>query len=122
MNIRVLLLLSIVLFLSLKISGQTNRVSGLRENTPSVFAITNADIVTEPGNRLEDAVLVIRNGIIESAGQDVQIPADATILNMSGGTIYPGFIDMYTHLGLPAPDENSAEPIHWNPQIRSHYS
>ena len=122
MNIRVLLLLSIILFLSLKISGQTNRVSGLRENTPAVFAITNADIVTEPGNRLEDAVMVVRNGIIESVGRDVQIPADATILNMSGGTIYPGFIDMYSHLGLPAPEENSAESIHWNPQIRSHYS
>jgi hypothetical protein len=54
--------------------AQTTPVDGMKDNTPAVHAFTNATIVTEPGNVLTDAVLVIRNGVIESVGTNVQPP------------------------------------------------
>lgn len=99
---------------------QTHRQTGLRDNTPAVFAFINADIVTAPGEISRQSVLVIRNGIIEDVGRRAVIPADATIIDLDGKMIYPGFIDLFTTYGVadPKEEENS---IYWNPQVRSHF-
>ena len=113
-------LLILLLMLCGEVTAQTARVTGLRENTPSVFALTNAEIVTEPGNSLSGATMVVRNGTIEAVGRNVSIPSDATVIDMEGKKIYPGFIDLFAHYGLPEPE--GADNIHWNEQIRAHYS
>ncbi|TVR40291.1 MAG: amidohydrolase [Bacteroidia bacterium] len=99
---------------------QTNRQTGLRENTPAVFAFINADIVTAPGEISRQSVLVIRNGIIEDVGRNAPIPADASIIDLEGKMIYPGFIDLFTSYGMADPQEEE-NGIYWNPQIRSHH-
>ncbi len=119
-----LLLLFVVLFFSTILMGhsQTGRVVGLRDNTPSVFAFTNATIVTEPGIVIKEGTLVIRDGMMESVGSRVSIPADAYRIDLDGKYIYPGFIDIYSHYGMP--DDVKDELVsqaHWNPQVRSFY-
>jgi imidazolonepropionase-like amidohydrolase len=74
---------------------------GMRENDPRLHALTNARIVTAPGKTIEKGTVLIRDGVIVEAGPDVKIPADARIWDLSGKTIYPGFIDAYSRLGLP---------------------
>ena len=115
-----LFLVFTLLILHGAVFAQTARQMGLRQNTPHVFALTNADIVTEPGRIQNNATLIIRDGVIEAIGRRVDIPADATVIDMSGKTIYPGFIDMFAHYGLPQPE--AEDHIYWNAQIRSHYS
>ncbi len=66
------------------------------------YAITNAKIVTVSGATIEKGTVVIRNGLIDSAGASVTPPADATVIDAGGATVYPGFIDTLTHLGIPA--------------------
>ena len=83
---------------------QVTHVMGLRENTPSVYALTNARIVVAPGNVIENGTLVIRNGIIEAAGRNLRPPADAWPVDLEGKTIYPGFIDLWAEMGFPDPD------------------
>lgn len=78
------------LFLSLQAIAQT-------------YAIRDARIVTVSGPTIEKGTIVIRGGLIEAVGSDVKIPADAKILEGAGLTVYPGFIDALTNLGLPAP-------------------
>jgi imidazolonepropionase-like amidohydrolase len=65
-------------------------------------AITNARIVTVSGAAIEKGTVVIRDGLIESVGADARVPADAVIVDGAGLTVYPGFIDALTNLGLPA--------------------
>ena len=108
--------------------SQSHRQPGLRDNTPEVYAFTGARVVTKPGVILDNATLVIRNGIIEAVGQNIQIPADAWQIDLSGKTIYPGFIESYSNLGMPDAKTiaESAEKLpqdgrHWNPQVRSHF-
>ncbi len=67
------------------------------------YAITNARIVTVSGAPIERGTIVIRDGLIEAVGANAKIPADARTIDGAGLTIYPGFFDANTSLGLAAP-------------------
>lgn len=73
---------------------------GIRHNTPDVHALTNATIITSPGKLIEKGTVVIREGIVTAVGASVAIPADARVWDMSGLTVYPGFIDSYSDIGM----------------------
>ena len=64
------------------------------------FALTNAQIVTVSGATIAKGTIVIRDGLIESVGENVKIPSDARVIDASGLTIYPGLFDANTTLGL----------------------
>ncbi len=64
------------------------------------YAITNARIVTVSGNTIEKGTVVVRNGLIEAVGADAKTPADAQVFDGTGLTVYPGFIDALTNLGI----------------------
>ncbi len=119
---RIIPLIILLFFLGSALSAQTAKVVGLRENTPSVYAFTNAHIVTEPGKSVSNGTLLIRDGLIEGIGARVVIPAEAQIIDMQGKTIYPGFIDMYAQTGIAEPGEKEAgSQAHWNLQVKSFY-
>jgi imidazolonepropionase-like amidohydrolase len=65
------------------------------------LAIRNATVVVAPGQSIEKASVVIRNGLIEDIGAQVEIPRDAEVLDGSGLTVYAGFIDGGSTIGLP---------------------
>ena len=67
------------------------------------YAIRNAKIVTVSGATIERGTVVVRGGLIEAVGADARVPADAQIFDGTGLTVYPGFIDALTNLGVPAP-------------------
>lgn len=92
---------------------------GLHKNTPRVTAFVNARIVQAPGKVLERATLVVRDGCIEAAGADAVPPKDAVVLDLAGKTLYPGFIDPYTHYGVPVKGVENTGVRHWNDQIRT---
>jgi imidazolonepropionase-like amidohydrolase len=73
---------------------------GLRHNNPRLTAFTGADVVVAPGRLLEDAMLVIRDGRVVAVALDAAIPEGATVIDLTGKRVYPGFIDPYTEYGL----------------------
>ena len=76
------------------VSGQIEPANGLRENPPKVWALNSATVYIEPGVMLEDATIIIRDGLIEKVGRNILIPNDATNIDMFGKTIYdPRFIE-----------------------------
>ena len=66
------------------------------------YAITNAKIVTVSGETIEKGTVVVRDGLIQAVGANVAAPADALVFDGTGLTVYPGFIDTLTSLGMPA--------------------
>lgn len=66
-----------------------------------VYAITNAQIVTVSGKVIPKGAVVVRNGLIESVGAAAKIPSDARVIDGTNLTVYPGFFDTLTKLGLP---------------------
>jgi imidazolonepropionase-like amidohydrolase len=67
------------------------------------WALTNARLETVTRGTIERGTLVIRDGLIEAVGPNVTAPADARVLDLAGRTVYPGFIDLTSSIGLPAP-------------------
>jgi len=106
--------------------AQIEPAVGIRENTPTVHALKNLTIIVAPGRKIEKGTIVVRDGVIESAGSNVSIPADARVWDCSGLTAYAGLIDLYTDIGQPKPPVqgtlgSNPQPqrgsAHWNSQI-----
>ncbi len=90
----------------------TDRVEGLRDNTPRWHAITGARIVVSPDKVIERGTLVMRDGVVVAVGANVAVPAGAREWKLDGRTVYPGFIDLASSVGVPAalraPSSNAA--------------
>ena len=67
---------------------------------PHVYAITGARIVPVSGAPIAAGTIVVRNGLIEAVGANVQAPAGAQVIDGKGLTVYPGLIDMANSTGL----------------------
>jgi imidazolonepropionase-like amidohydrolase len=72
----------------------------VEKSTYGVFALTNAAVETVTKGRLENATIIIRDGIIEAVGSNIPIPADAQVIDCKNLEVYPGMIDGGTRLGL----------------------
>ncbi len=88
----------------------------LRSNPPTVFAITGAMIVGHPDATAEPATIVVRHGRIEAIGADILVPADAREINLTGKTIYAGFIDAYSEQTISTERLNGSAS-YWNGQV-----
>ena len=66
------------------------------------LAIRGAKIVTAAGTTLDHGTIVIRDGVIEDVGANVMVPADATLIDGTGLTVYPGLIDMANPAAIEA--------------------
>ena len=123
---RVLGLLGLTLALAGAAEAQqatrTQPVTGIRDNGTGYHALVGARVVTGPGQVMENATIVIRDGLIQSVGRG-QAPAGARVWDLTGLTVYPGFIDAHADLGMDAvPEGGDVGPTHWNPQVRAWFS
>ncbi|OGD26754.1 MAG: hypothetical protein A2Y56_00400 [Candidatus Aminicenantes bacterium RBG_13_63_10] len=69
-----------------------------------VWAVKDCRVVTLAGPPLEKGTVIIRDGLIESVGPAVAIPADAEVIDGSGLTVYPGLIDALNQSLLKLPE------------------
>ena len=72
---------------------------GFRPRPLGVHALVGGKVVTKPGETLDDATIIIRDGFIEAVGKNISPPADARVWDAKGLTIYAGFIEPYLTLG-----------------------
>lgn len=96
---------------------------------PTAVAIRNARIVTVSGPVIDKGTVVLRDGLIESVGENVTPPSDAMVIDGEGLTVYPGLIDALSTWGMPVPAAAGgrggrggatapAEPHSWGPEDR----
>ncbi|MHB9030053.1 MAG: amidohydrolase family protein, partial [Candidatus Latescibacterota bacterium] len=62
------------------------------------------------------------DGRIEAVGTGVAAPPDAVVRDLAGKTVYPAFIDLYTHYGMPespsgSTGDSEAGALHWNDNV-----
>jgi imidazolonepropionase-like amidohydrolase len=130
---RSLAILAAVIMLAGIALAQIKPAAGIRQNTPTVHAFINAKIVIGPGRVIGKGTLIIRDGTVSAVGAGIPVPPDARVWDLSGMTIYPGFIDAYADIGMPKkpqqgggqdqqPPPKQAEargPKHWNENVLS---
>ena len=65
------------------------------------YALTNAQIVTAPGDTISNGTVIVRDDSIAAVGPDVGVPGDIeNPLDCEGLTVHAGLIDSGTQLGL----------------------
>ena len=70
-------------------------------DAPGAIAIRNARIVPVSGPVIPRGTVILRNGLIDAVGADVNVPSDAWTIEGDGLTVYPGLVDALSTLGLP---------------------
>ena len=80
------------------------------QSTPLAFR--GAEIYPVSGPPIESGVIVVEKGKIQAIGREgeVKIPANATVVDVSGKVIIPGLVDTHSHIGIysrPAVPANS---------------
>jgi imidazolonepropionase-like amidohydrolase len=69
---------------------------------PQYFAIRGAKVVPVSGPPIENATVVLSCGIITAVGKDVAIPPEAWVIDGKDLIVYPGLIDSFSDVGIPA--------------------
>lgn len=76
---------------------------------------TNATIYVTPTQKIEKASLLIQDGKVVAVGNTISIPKNSITIDLTGKTIYPSFIDIYTSFGVEKPKPNLARGRDRNP-------
>lgn len=82
-------------------------------------ALMGATVVSKPGESIEDATILMRDGFIEAIGIDVDVPADYRIHDGTGLFVYAGFIEpaMEIPSGPMLDQIRRGQGAHWNARI-----
>jgi imidazolonepropionase-like amidohydrolase len=75
------------------------------------WAIVNARIVPVTGPVIEKGTIVIRGNRIQAVGANVSVPSGARTVDAKGASVYPGFFDAATDLGLNEPGVRSMDDV-----------
>lgn len=76
---------------------------------PQYFAIRGARVVPVSGPAIQGATIVISRGMITAVAKDAAIPPEAWVIDGKGLTVYPGLVDAFTDVGIPAMPPSGGE-------------
>ena len=76
---------------------------------PQFFAIRGAKVFPVSGPPIEGATVVISRGVITAIGKDAAIPPEAWVIDGKGLHVYPGLVDAFSDVGIPAAPPASGE-------------
>lgn len=102
--IAVLVLLAVIFVAFLMLTRFTPATSSSGDDGPSAVALAGGRALVGPNLApLDDSVVLVRDGVIESIGPrtDIDIPDGVEVVELDGATLMPGLIDMHVHLGTP---------------------
>jgi imidazolonepropionase-like amidohydrolase len=89
----------------------------IRKTDSQVLAIRVSRVHDGTGRVLRNGVILMQNGRIKAVGEELTIPYGAEVLDLSNGVATPGFVDVFSHLGLAG--EGTGVPA-GNPGQRLH--
>ena len=101
---------------------------GVKSKNTNYTAFTNAKIYVSPSQVINNGTLLIREGKVVNAGSAIAIPDNAVVVDASGKTIYPSFIDVFSDFGVEKPKRAqgqgrspqynaSREGFYWNDHV-----
>jgi len=90
--------------------------NGPRRADATWVALTHCTVHVSPGQILKDATVVFRDGVISSVTEKGEPTPGAFVVDCTGLHVYPGFIDPYVEVEVPAP-AGDASTRHWSPKV-----
>ncbi|MEC8650972.1 MAG: amidohydrolase family protein, partial [Planctomycetota bacterium] len=88
-----------------------------RSTDSQVLAVRAGRVHDGTGRVLRNGVVLIQDGRVKAVGEDLAIPYGAEVLELEDGVATPGFVDVFSHLGLAGegtgvPSGNPAQLLH----------
>jgi imidazolonepropionase-like amidohydrolase len=74
------------------------RVRGQAQPRSGVVALKGATLVTVTRGMIPNGTIVLRDGKIAALGANIEIPAGADVIDVTGKFISPGLIDCHSHI------------------------
>ncbi len=105
----------LTIFLLLKFvclnAQETFITNGTHNKIQNYYAFKNATIFVDYQTKIENGVLIIKEGKVVEVGTTnaVKIPANAVVYDLKGKFIYPSLIDIYTDYGMPKVEKEGRE-------------
>ncbi|WP_273277172.1 amidohydrolase family protein [Maribacter polysiphoniae] len=101
---------------------------GVKSKNNNYTAFTNAKIYITPTQVVDQGTLLIQNGKVVQVGKSVAIPKNTVTIDLSGKSVYPSFIDVFSDFGISKPKraegsgrspqyKPSREGFYWNDHI-----
>jgi imidazolonepropionase-like amidohydrolase len=130
MTKKYLILMMLMCTFSLVAQEHFPKNDGVKSENTNYTAFTNAKIYVTPTQVIDKGTLLIHDGKVVASGATVSIPANAVVIDVSGKSIYPSFIDIYSEFGVEKPKRQgfsgfgggqydaSREGFYWNDHIR----
>ncbi len=81
----------------------TRTPNGMVDKRPLVTALTHATVHLDSHTTVPDGTVLIQDGRVLAAGANTRVPAGAKVLDLNGLHVYPGFVLLAGHYGLPKP-------------------
>jgi imidazolonepropionase-like amidohydrolase len=66
----------------------------------NVYAIKAGNIITVTNGIIKDGTIIIRDGIIEAVGKNINIPVEAEVIEADTMTVFPGFVDAFSSVAI----------------------
>jgi imidazolonepropionase-like amidohydrolase len=110
MRARAILLCILALSIVLLAVAAPKMAAQSPQSAPSrVIAIKAGKLVDpEKGTTAANQIILVRGRKIEAVGANVQIPADAQVIDLSKSTVLPGLFDAHTHLCMTVKKDRDA--------------
>lgn len=109
----------IVIFSRLNFFGQVTFPSnGAPFNTHNTYAFINATIYVDYETVIKNGTLLIKDGLILTAAENVSVPKNAVVYDLKGKFIYPAFIDLFSDFGI-VENKSNLNNAHIGPQMES---
>lgn len=111
--------IAVALFVTLSgqdVLAQDAPVRGPRKIDPRWHALVGATLLPEPGVVIENATIVVRDGVILSIEVGGAAPAGARVWDCEGLTVHAGFVEMHVGVDAPKP-EADAFGGHWQTEM-----
>ncbi|MGB3799887.1 MAG: amidohydrolase family protein [Lewinella sp.] len=96
------LLFVATLLYGLVLTGQTTfPYNGVYDQADRYYALTGVTVHVSPDRTVENATIVIRDGLVESVTANGEAPRGAVSVAAEGKHVYPSFIEVYGNYGMP---------------------
>jgi len=86
-----------LLLITLRLGAQQDNapVAGVSDKRVEIYGLKNARVVVDYQTTLENTDILISDGRIQSVGQNLAFPKGTVIIDLTGKTVYPSFVDAY---------------------------
>ena len=107
---RILAPLAVLVFAAPPAAAAQLSSRAVADSAPRDWAITGGVVHVGNGTVLDQAAVVIRDGLIVSVEAGGDVPGGTATLDATGKHVYPGFITALSDLGLGAPTSRVSQP------------